>query len=149
MEFGGKLRKARTAADLSQAQLARRAGTSQARLSSYENGAVVPNPVTQERLLRAARSLPSTVLDRHREEVKRRAKAHKITNVRVFGSVARGSDTLSSDIDLLVTAEPGASLLDLSAFASEVEDLLGFEVDIASDRGVDPDSTIAREALLL
>lgn len=149
MALAGRLREARVAAGLSQAGLARRAGTSQARLSSYETGSVIPTPATQERLLLAARPLPSVALDRHRQEVRRLAGVHKLGNVRVFGSVARGRDTLSSDIDLLVTAEPGASLLDLAAFANDVEDLLGYEVDVISDRGVTSGSSIAREALFL
>ncbi|MHB8289607.1 MAG: helix-turn-helix domain-containing protein [Acidimicrobiales bacterium] len=149
MEFAHSLRETRLAAGLSQADLARRAGTSQARLSSYENGSVIPTPGTRERLQQAARPLPSIVLDLHRDEVKRLAATHKLGNVRVFGSVARGQDTLSSDIDLLVTPNPVASLLDLSAFAADVEDLLGYEVDVTSDRGVGPESSIARDALFL
>lgn len=149
MELANRLRKARLVAGLSQTELARRAGTSQARLSSYENGLVVPTPATQERLLQAVRPLPAVALDRHRQEVNRLAGTHKLGNVRVYGSVARGQDTRSSDIDLLVTADPGASLLDLSAFANDVEDLLGYEVDVTSDRGVSPESSIVRDALSL
>jgi hypothetical protein len=149
VEFTQQLRTARQAGGLSQAELARRAGTSQARVSSYESGSVIPTPATQERLLRAVRPLPSVVLDRHRQKVKRLARAHRLDNVRVFGSVARGEDTLFSDIDLVVTAEPHASLLDFSAFADEVEQVLGYDVDVTSDRGLDPVSPILREALSL
>ena len=149
MEFAHSLRETRLAAGLSQADLARRAGTSQARLSSYENGSVIPTPGTRERLQQAARPLPSIILDIHRDEVQRLAATHKLGNVRVFGSVARGQDTLSSDVDLLVTPNLVASLLDLSAFAADVEDLLGYEVDVTSDRGVSPESSIARDALFL
>lgn len=149
MGFAEQLRQARTDAGLTQAGLARRAGTSQARLSSYENGVVLPAPSTRARLLQAARPLPSLVLDRHRDDVKRRAAAYKVSNVRVFGSTARGEDTLSSDVDLLVTPDPGTSLLTLAAFAAEVEDILGYEVDVTSDRGLPADSPILREALAL
>lgn len=64
---------------------------------------MTPNPATQARLLQAARSVPSVVLDRHREEVKRLAAVHGVGSIRVFGSVASGRDTFLSDIDLLVT----------------------------------------------
>jgi transcriptional regulator with XRE-family HTH domain len=51
MDFSAQLRNARLGARLTQAALARRAGTSQSRLSSYENGLIVPNPSTKKRLL--------------------------------------------------------------------------------------------------
>ncbi len=35
------------------------------------------------------------------------------TNVRVFGSVARGNADPQSDLDILVDMEPGRSLMDL------------------------------------
>lgn len=144
-----RLHQARRAAGLTQAELAKRAGTSQARVSSYERGAVVPTASTTERLLRAARPLPSEALRRHRHAVVRLARHHRVGNVRIFGSVARGDDTPTSDVDLLVTPEPDASLLDLSAFAVEVEDLVGCEVDVTSDRGLRPESPILRDARAL
>ncbi len=99
--------------------------------------------------MRAVRPLPSVALDRHRGEVLSSATRHKMGNVRVFGSVARGQDTRSSDVDLLVTADEGASLFDLVAFAQETEDIVGCPVDVISDRTVPPDSSIARDALSL
>lgn len=60
--------------------------------------------------------------------------------------MARGDDTPTSDVDLLVTPEPDASLLDLSAFAVEVEDLVGREIDVTSDRGLRHESPILRDA---
>jgi len=103
----------------------------------------------QARLLEAARPLPSVVLDLHRREVLALASRHKVGNVRVFGSVARGQDTRSSDVDLLVTPDDGASLFDLVDFAQETEDIVGYPVDVISDRTVAPDSSIARDALSL
>lgn len=149
MEFSEKLRRARGNAGISQAQLARYARTSQSRISSYEAGVVTPTEPTQVRLLEAARPLPSVSLDRHRSEVLSLASRHKVGNVRVFGSVARGQDTRSSDVDLLVTPDDGASLFDLVAFAQETEDIVGCPVDVLSDRTVTPGSSIVHEALSL
>jgi len=118
-------------------------------VSSYESGAVCPTAATRERLLDAVRCRPSVALDRHRKEVTALAGAHKLGNVRVFGSVASGRDTTSSDVDLLVTADSDASLLDLSAFADEVERVLGYEVDVVTDRGLPATSSIIREAVRL
>jgi len=42
------------------------------------------------------------------------AAAHGARDVRVFGSVARGEERPDSDIDFLVTLEPGRTLLDLA-----------------------------------
>jgi uncharacterized protein len=55
-------------------------------------------------------------------------------NIRVFGSVARGSDSASSDVDLLVDMEPGHSLIDRIALIQDLEDLLGHPVDVANPR---------------
>jgi hypothetical protein len=149
VEFGATLRSARASAELSQRQLARRARTSQARISSYESGKLTPEPQTQRRLLQATRPLPSVVLDRCRDEVKRLAAAHRLLHVRVFGSVARGTDTLSSDIDLLVTPDDGASLLDMAGFMLDVEALTGYKVDVVSDAPLTDESEIVAQALWL
>lgn len=53
-----------------------------------------------------------------------------MSNPRVFGSALRGTDTETSDLDLLVDADPGATLLDLSGLQVELEDLLGVRVDV-------------------
>lgn len=149
VEFRQVLREARRDAGISQAELARRARTSQSRVSSYEAGSVVPSTATRTRLLAALRPLPSMVLDRHRRHVVQLARSHRVGNVRVFGSIARGEDTLESDVDLLVTPGDRASLLDFAAFAQEVEDILGYPVDVTSDRGLLPGSSIARDAVAL
>lgn len=54
MRIGPALRRARTVAGLSQQQLARRAGTSQATISAYETGAKEPSLRTIDRVLAAA-----------------------------------------------------------------------------------------------
>jgi predicted nucleotidyltransferase len=54
----------------------------------------------------------------------------------VYGSVARGEATDTSDLDLPVEWEPGRSLLDHVALKQDLEDLLGVSVDIGSERGL-------------
>jgi len=149
MTFAEGLRAAREDAGITQTQLARRARTSQSRISSYEKGSVIPTDSTQERLLKCARRPPAAMLDRRRDDVVAAAARRHLTNVRVFGSVARNEDTLMSDIDLLVTPASGASLFDLIGFANEIEAFLGYPVDVVSDRDIDPASAIIREALSL
>jgi len=52
--------------------------------------------------------------------------------VRVFGSVARGEARPDSDVDFLVTFEPDRSLLDLGGLILDLEDLLGWSVDVVT-----------------
>ena len=58
------------------------------------------------------------------------ATRHRASNVRLFGSLARGDGTQVSDIDLLVDPLPGATLFDLGGLQIELQQLLGAPVDI-------------------
>jgi predicted nucleotidyltransferase len=68
----------------------------------------------------------------HRAEILEMASRRGVSNIRVFGSVARGDATPLSDVDLLVDFERGHRGLDLFAFAREVEGLLGYNVEIGT-----------------
>jgi len=59
------------------------------------------------------------------------ARARGASRVRVFGSVARGDATETSDIDFLVDLDEGRSLLDLGGLVMDLRDLLGHDVDVA------------------
>jgi uncharacterized protein len=75
---------------------------------------------------------------------------HRGRSVAVFGSVARGDESPTSDIDFLVEFEPGSSLFDLLHLAEELESLLGVPVDVVSAGGLkDRDDHIRREAVPL
>lgn len=73
---------------------------------------------------------PSAALSDHRQRVRALTGNFRLTNPRVFGSVAHGTDTDASDLDLLVDALPGASLMDVCGLQVELEDLLGVRVDV-------------------
>src|SRR5574344_1859825 len=45
---------------------------------------------------------PSTALHTHRDAIRAIALSHRVTNVRVFGSVVHGDDTENSDLGILV-----------------------------------------------
>lgn len=68
-----------------------------------------------------------------REEILDAAARHGATNVRIYGSVARGEARPVSDIDVLMDMEEGSSLLDLAALHLELEVILGFPVEIGTD----------------
>jgi predicted nucleotidyltransferase len=73
-----------------------------------------------------------------REEILKIAARHGASNVRIFGSVARGEADDRSDIDILVTFEAGVSLLDHAALMLDLESLLGCKVDVVSEKGLRP-----------
>ena len=76
------------------------------------------------------RSLPGRVLAAHREEILELARAWGASNVRVFGSVARGEEDESSDIDLLADFPAGTSLLTVIGLENALRELLGVPVDV-------------------
>jgi len=80
----------------------------------------------------------TTILKQKRLDILRLASIHGVSNVRVFGSAARGAAGPSSDIDLLVRMDSGRSLLDLVGFGQDVEDLLGCKVDVVAEGGISP-----------
>lgn len=69
----------------------------------------------------------------HRDEILELAARRGISNIRIFGSVARGDATPVSDIDLLVDFDPNHRGLDLFAFAREAQVILGRPVDVGTD----------------
>lgn len=63
----------------------------------------------------------------------RAAQRHGASNIRVYGSVARGEAGPMSDVDVLVEMEEGRSLLDLAALHLELEEIVGYPVEIGTD----------------
>jgi predicted nucleotidyltransferase len=54
------------------------------------------------------------LIETHRAAIRALAAKHGVTDVRVFGSMARGDATEASDVDLVVRPLPGTSLLELA-----------------------------------
>jgi uncharacterized protein len=79
---------------------------------------------------------PSLMLDKHRDAILASAKANGLSNVRVFGSVLRQTDTVNSDLDLLITSSENTSLFHLGDFQEEVERLVGASVDVVDDQWI-------------
>lgn len=146
---GAVLREARTRARLSQTDLARRSEVAQSVISAYESGRREPSLKTLARLVEATGhdlvldvvpaidqklGLPDSQLGRRlrqrRKAIIEAAERRRAHNVRVFGSVARGEATATSDVDLLVDLENGVGLLDLIGLEREIAELLGVDVDV-------------------
>lgn len=75
----------------------------------------------------------------HRSDVLGTAQRYGARDVRVFGSVARGEDTETSDVDFLVRM-PDAGMLAVSTLANELEELLAGPVDVVAEHFVRPEA---------
>jgi len=76
------------------------------------------------------------LLKKKREEILGIAANRGAYNVRIFGSVVRDDATPSSDIDFLVDLEPDRSLFDLGGLLMDLQNLLGREVDVVTEKGL-------------
>jgi predicted nucleotidyltransferase len=92
---------------------------------------------------------PSEALHLNRAAIRRIVESHRAYNARVFGSVLRGQDTDSSDLDILIDPTPETTLFDIGAIRHELGQLLGVPVDVLTPNAL-PDkfrATVMAEAL--
>jgi uncharacterized protein len=78
------------------------------------------------------------LLQSKRKEILQIAARNGATNVRVFGSVARGDARPDSDVDILVNLEANRSLLDLARLLRELQSLLNCPVDVITEASLRP-----------
>lgn len=90
-------------------------------------------------------------LSSHRLDILRLARQHGVSSLRVFGSVARGTDTESSDIDLLVDVSSETGMFALARFERDVSSLLEHRVDVVPEQSLKPGvaATVLKEAIPL
>ncbi len=80
---------------------------------------------------------PSEALAKHRDEVLAIIAKYPVSNPRVFGSVARGEDTVESDVDILVEPEFGVTtFVHLAELEEELKVILGTGVDLVTPAGL-------------
>jgi uncharacterized protein len=79
---------------------------------------------------------PSTALQNHRDAIRAIALRHRVTNVRVFGSVVRGDDTEGSDLDILVEPTADTTMMDIAKIQLELARLLPVAVDVLTPKGL-------------
>jgi hypothetical protein len=86
--------------------------------------------------------LPDSPLGRRlrqrRKAVLACAARHGATNVRVFGSVARGEERPGSDVDLVVDLAPRTGLFEIGTLRRELTEILGAPVDVAPSDSLRP-----------
>jgi predicted nucleotidyltransferase len=68
-----------------------------------------------------------------RDEIMAVARRYGASDIRIFGSVARGDATESSDVDFVVRFEPGRSLFDQGGLLMDLRQLLGVRVELVSE----------------
>lgn len=88
-----------------------------------------PHPLTQT-------MRPSIALQAHRDAIRTIALSHRVTNVRVFGSVVHGDDTEGSDLDILVEPTSETTMMDIAKIQLELARLLPVAVDVLTPKGL-------------
>jgi predicted nucleotidyltransferase/DNA-binding XRE family transcriptional regulator len=145
------VREARQRAGLTQTELASAAGVEQSVVSAYETGKREPGFETLRKLVAASGlSLTFDLVERpavsplralvelHRVELVKSLTSLGASNIRLFGSVARGDDGPNSDIDLLVDVADTVGLFELSAMSIEAKRILGVDVDVVPSNSTKP-----------
>ena len=126
-------------------------------ISAYESDRREPGLAMLTKLIEAAghelvvdvrpsstlrRGLPDTPLGRRlrrrRRAVIDTAARRGASNVRVFGSVARGDESEHSDIDLLVDLGSDVGLVGLAGLAREIGEIVGVDVDVVPADSLKP-----------
>jgi uncharacterized protein len=148
---------------MSQVELADRARVTQSVISAYESGHRQPSLPTLAALVDAAGfDLEVSVVQqpgrltrltgpvgrrvrRHRHELVAVAAASGVSNLRVFGSVARGEDRPDSDIDLLADLPAGMGLFGMGRLVAKLEAIVGAHVDLIPAADLKPDVRVRAE----
>lgn len=168
MTSGALVRDARRRAGLTQTELAQRGGISQSVVSAYESDHRHPALSTLAALIEATgfdldvrvttrkdlSRLTGPIgrrVRRRRQNLVSAAARHGITNLLLFGSVARGEDRADSDVDLTANIPANLGVLSLGRVIDEFEQILGTHVDLVPTDGLKPDvaARVERDAIRL
>jgi hypothetical protein len=78
------------------------------------------------------------IINQQRNQILAIAAKYGASNIRIFGSVARGEADADSDVDFLVDLEKGRSLFDLGGLLMDLQSLLHRKVDVITAAGLRP-----------
>lgn len=165
---GTLVRDARRRAGMTQTQLAQRAGITQSVVSAYESNRREPSlPVLLRLIAATGHALEGTLVAagqgsaaplsgplgrrvvRHRTRIRAIAASYGAGRVRVFGSVARGTEHGGSDVDLVMDLPDDMGLFALGRLRRELENLLGARVDVVPEAGIKAEARPEIEADLV
>ncbi|WP_423792287.1 nucleotidyltransferase family protein [Methanocaldococcus indicus] len=73
------------------------------------------------------------ILRKHKKELKEK---YKVKSIAIFGSYARGEQTETSDIDILIDYYEPISLLKLIELEDYLSELLGVKVDLVTKNSI-------------
>lgn len=146
------LKNARRAGKLTQTQLAQRARITQSVVSAYESGRREPSFSTLSKLVEAAGFVlnvglePQVIhttdflelLHTYKKQILQLCSDAGVFNMRIFGSVARGTAGPQSDIDLLVDLAPDTGLFALMSLEQKIQELVGVKIDLIPASGIKP-----------
>jgi len=76
------------------------------------------------------------IISTRREAILAAAARHGVTNIRVFGSVARGDAREDSDVDFLVEVGPRHSAFFPGGLVADLETILERRVDVVEPEGL-------------
>lgn len=136
------MRSARERAKMSARALASASAVSTSTVTRIERGEINPTVQMLDRLLTASGNrLSVTVhpssrvptlsdLREHRTEMLDVVSSFGGSNVRVFGSIARGEASDGSDVDLLIDVPAGTGFFTVEAIAEALERVLPWKVDL-------------------
>jgi transcriptional regulator with XRE-family HTH domain len=163
------IREARLRAELTQVQLAKRAGVTQSVISTYENGRREPSLAALQRLLLAAgfrtaidlqpvtgRAPLRDLVARHRDDLVAVLRRHGAVRVRQLpggpgwtrpddadGDGDGGYGDGDGDVGLVVDLAPSAGIFALMRMQDEAERILGVRVDVLTADAL-PDDVVER-----
>ena len=130
------VRAARQDASLTQAELAGMTGMSQSTLAQIESGRRVAGERHGRTVVGGAENAFEQFGGDYAPSISSYAQERCLGSLRVFGSVARGTDGFESDIDLIGTPTRDLSLFELADIASFASDLTGFPTEVHADTHV-------------
>lgn len=71
-------------------------------------------------------------LRKYKPQIMEVAEKYGVTNIRVFGSTARGDATDDSDVDFLVEMKKGRSAFDMGGFYEDTREIIGSDIDLVT-----------------
>ena len=85
------------------------------------------------------------------ERIKKFCQKYEINEFSLFGSVLTDEFNPDSDVDILVKFDDNAkhTLFDLAKMQKELKQLMGYEVDLVSKRGIESSRNLIRKKAIL